>query len=169
MVALGKIKIEGDEALQKAIRELPRAVQNKIIRPVLVKASKPVLDGARSAVVKKKGWLKRSLGRKTKTYKRGGVAVIVGARRGMAPDGIEPANYAHLVEKGTKPHAVGKGSNSRKSVLGVQAAHGGIHPGAKAQPFLKPALDKNAAAIQATISNGLREGIERETGVLYRG
>lgn len=59
-----------------------------------------------------------------------------------------PVKYAHLVEYGTKPHAIGKGSLLRKTLRksdgllqGGQA--GGRHPGSNAQPFVNPAYEKN--------------------------
>lgn len=48
---------------------------------------------------------------------------------------VYPRNYAHLVEFGTQPHTVGRGSKVEKSQYGLQ------HPGAKKHPFMRPALD----------------------------
>lgn len=72
-----------------------------------------------------------------------------------------PANYGHLADQGTRPHAVGKGARlgragkvatfGRKKgrVVGAVAATaqaGGLHPGAKATKFMERAWSANRAA-----------------------
>jgi len=55
---------------------------------------------------------------------------------------IYPRNYAHLVEFGTRPHAVGRGSK----LGGTQ--HGLMHPGAKPYPYMRPAFDSKKGEAQ---------------------
>lgn len=59
----------------------------------------------------------------------------------------DPVKYAHLVEYGTKPHKLGKGSklrrSRRKDDLMQGGQRGGSHPGSRAQPFINPAYVKN--------------------------
>ncbi len=107
------------------------------------------------------GQLWRSIGFVVKTYKGGVITVgIVGARGGF---GItfhgkprDPVYYAHLVEGGTKPHALGKGSSRRKS-----KQHGNMHPGTKPRPFLRPAWDATESEVQDVITAEMQRGIEK--------
>lgn len=68
---------------------------------------------------------------------------------------IVPKLYAHLVEYGTAPHAIGKGSErvlrSGKNVIGPGFQHGAMHPGAKANPFLRTAWDNKRAEAMAAV------------------
>lgn len=59
---------------------------------------------------------------------------------------IYPRNYAHLVEFGTKPHAIGKGR----------------HPGAKAQPFMGPAWQAWESRIPDIVRRRLQADLQAE-------
>lgn len=52
------------------------------------------------------------------------------------------AYYAHMVEKGTKPHTIKAGPGKRFPWGGKVVKH----PGAKPKPFMRPALDQGAQA-----------------------
>lgn len=73
-----------------------------------------------------------------------------------------PAFYAHLVEGGTKPHAVGKGSKLGRKGKADVGQTGKKHPGAKAQPFLKPAFESTKAEAAGAALAVMGEGISRE-------
>lgn len=62
-----------------------------------------------------------------------------------------PAKTAHLLELGTKPHRIVQGKN-----LVIQ------HPGARPHPGLIPALEENAALVEAIFTREAWRGIERE-------
>jgi HK97 gp10 family phage protein len=67
-------------------------------------------------------------------------------------------SYAHLVEFGTAPHSVRKGSRMRKKKIDTEVGETtGQHPGAKATPYIRPALD----AIQTQAPGILREVIRK--------
>lgn len=64
---------------------------------------------------------------------------------GTAPDGTV-INYAHLVEfTGAAPHVI-KSPSGRDLAFGKHAYPEVHHPGMKAHPFLRPALDANELA-----------------------
>jgi HK97 gp10 family phage protein len=120
-----------------------RSVRKKLLRKFVNEATKLVLKDAKqlapvAPLGTLRGLYRKSLGRKIKSYQGGVVQVgLVGARGGFRyPAGVaskgkskgdvlyqDPVKIAHLLEKGT--------------------AH------AAACPHLRPALDKNRAAIEA--------------------
>ncbi len=70
---------------------------------------------------------------------------------------IYPRAYAHLVEFGTNPHHVGKGSKRSKGV-----GSGLMHPGTAPQPFLRPAYDTKGMAAKTEIERVVRVELEKE-------
>lgn len=77
--------------------------------------------------------------------------------------GKSSRSYAHLVEFGTRPHAVGKGSIlevfARSKAKKKQV--GAMHPGSPPQPFMRPAFDSKKFEAVRTIADVTR----RELGV----
>ena len=134
------IEIDKKEAkrLDKKFKTLPAAVVRRINRRASSQAITPVLKSAKAKVPKRKGLLKKSLGRKQKSYPRNDVVYsMVGPRKGFKDEeGNNPVNYAHLVEKGTKY--------------------------AKAQPFLRPAMEENRAKVTSIYKNAMAAGINKE-------
>jgi HK97 gp10 family phage protein len=125
---------------------------------------------ARAPRRKRSGALKQSLGIKPAKGTRGKTAAyaVIGPRkktvkfvpvgRGGRTVKAVPAFYAHLVEGGTKPHALAKGSRlarGKRSAV-VKSGAGGRHPGARAKPFLRPAFDSTVeraiAAAEAALA-----------------
>lgn len=103
-----RAKIEGVEALQATLKNLTGACQRKVLRPALNAEGTRILQAARRNVPVKTKLLRKSLGKKIKTYKDGTVIVVVGPRRGFKQvnkgKAHNPSFYAHLVEFGAKPH-----------------------------------------------------------------
>lgn len=103
-----KAEIVGIKELMQTLDKFTGAVQRKILRPALNAEGTKVLKQAKSNVPVLTGLFKKALGRRTKTYKDGGVVVIVGPRHGYKTmiGGVSrnPVYYAHLVEGGAAPH-----------------------------------------------------------------
>ena len=145
-----KIKATFDDVQLKRllakVQRLPRAAQLKVIRPALNEASKIILQAVKARAPKDTGLLRKSLGRRMKTYRRSGVIVAyVGPRTGFKREVTlrsgrtvfrNPTRYAHLVERGT----------SR----------------APAYPFMRPAFDESKAAVMSALKRKISEGIVRE-------
>lgn len=120
-------RVRGHRGLDKALRDFVRAMQTPVsaasrhaLRPVLSAAKRNL---ARNDSVET-GKLRESLTiRKDPKAPRERPRHLVGPRSDSDRTGV-----AHLVEFGTAPHMVG-----RK-----------MHPGARAKPFMRPALDENA-------------------------
>lgn len=99
------IQLLGDKELMKLFRQLGPRVQRRILRPAMNVAATPVVKAAKSKAAKRSGLLKKSLGKKVKTYPdHGTVVAIVGPRTSVVGEvkGRKhwPAKIAHLVEKG---------------------------------------------------------------------
>ncbi len=170
-----KAQLTGLEDVKRRLGKVKAGVARKLTRQAVTKGTKLVLNAAKGLVpVGPTGLLKKSLGSVIKTYSSGAVVGIVGPRTGFTKTGrgkktrrketalgakfraagVRPTLYAHLVEFGTRPHAIGKGSLVRK---GIQRGRG--HPGSKAQPFLGPAWTGQETAVTEVIRTTLEDGI----------
>jgi HK97 gp10 family phage protein len=117
------------------------------------KAAQIVTKAAKQRAPKRKGSgaLRASMGQKAAKGKKGATLAfaVVGARksvvrmvkpeRGTKPIKAVPAYYAHLVEDGTRPHPLKKGSKLARRGKGGDPPKDVRHPGARPRPFLKPA------------------------------
>ena len=158
----------------KLVNELQR---KKVTAKAIGKGAKLVIPAARSRAPKRKGSgaLKKSIGSKSfasKKTKTGAVAVI-GARRktevqvqhGNKTITAIPANYAHLVEFGTRAHSLAKGATlKRKSGKGVTKGQGSgpQHPGAKPKPFMKPAWDSTKDAVGEKVATEIVKEVQKQ-------
>lgn len=144
--------ISGAEELDRVLFALPERMQKNVLSTA-VRGGAAVLSKAAKANIQadgsvRTGLLHRSIGVRVKRYSRSGVIyAAVGARRsvvGTTEDGrrIVPANYAHLVEFGTR-HS-------------------------KAKPFLRPALDHNKNRVFNGMAAATRKGMAREIAKLRR-
>lgn len=118
--ARGKVKVRTG-ALKKAI-----VAQTRLIKGTGMNGSKQEHMGV--VAIEKKAFKVGAKGRvkAVERKKSTGYYYIKGD--------IYPRNYAHLVEFGTRPHMAGKRA----------------HPGAKPQPFMRPAFDESLpAALEA--------------------
>ncbi len=153
------VSLTGSRELLNQLNELKRAMRNKILRPALQKAARPMLDSAWAncpertdhdphGILKKA--MKSAAARKTKTYSRGTVVVIIGPPTGFrTPMGVrtkgahkgepwyeDPSKIGHLVEFG----------------------HGGPHPAAP-HPFMRPAVDTNRSNSAEILRSEIEKGI----------
>lgn len=160
------IDLIGDEQLAKLFSALPGAAQRRVLRPAIAAGARPVVKAAKVFAPVETRALKKSLGQKSKTYKSGVVAAIVGVRRGMQFAAVDrrgrkrvPAFYQHLVQLGTKPHPLGKGVTLRNIAKGKATASGAMHPGTKANPFLAKAWNmsktETIAQVKAVVATRL--------------
>jgi HK97 gp10 family phage protein len=120
-----KLRMEGDLELTVLLAELPRRVASKGNRAAATAGAKPVRSAVKAGAPRESGLLKKAIGSKIKTYK-GGTATtavaVIGARRDIQGTykgrRRVPANYIHLVNKGTKHSPandfVGRGYSASK-------------------------------------------------------
>ena len=153
-----KMTLEGDKQLESALRQLPRRVLTKGTRQAVNAAAAPIVRKAKAWAPRDTRTLKKALKRKLKTYKGGAAAAIIGADR--AVQGIDargrkrvPANYIHLVEKGTAPHRIGNAS----------------HPGARPQAFLERAYAAGQHQAKSIAEAKLAEVVAKEAAKVAAG
>ncbi|HUU35196.1 MAG TPA: HK97-gp10 family putative phage morphogenesis protein [Vicinamibacterales bacterium] len=149
------VVLSGHKELQRKLARLSAVAQRKVVRPAVNAALVPINKeakrrcpvgqrGKRGTLGKlraggersKPGALKRSIGRKVKTYSATGtVWGGVGPRKEYADD---PGRRVHWVEFGRPAHGV------------------------PAQPFLRPALDTKRGEALGILGTRIRQGIEKE-------
>jgi HK97 gp10 family phage protein len=154
----------GLEAIERTAKK--RAITQKAVKA----GAKLVQRSAKSRAPRRKrsGALKQSLGIKAQKGSRGKTLAfaIIGARAKVVKmfkgKRTVPAYYAHLVEKGTKPHSLlSRKRSAGKKLLDFVTRKRRRHPGAKAQPFLRPALDSQRSAVSREMLDTLADEIAR--------
>lgn len=174
-----KIESQAVKVLANRLAQIDRKVARKAIRDGINEATREVLATAKSLVPKRSGQLRKSLGRKVKSYRGGAVIVgIVGPRKGFRVmyrgKWIDPAKYAHLVEYGRREVVAGtsKGKATGKKVLANGVAGVGGLPGqgqifgkrvrsVPPRPFLRPAWEQNKARVVGILLKHLNLGVKK--------
>jgi HK97 gp10 family phage protein len=145
--------IKGGAELQKFLTELPVKVERNIMRSALRAGAKPIAEDIKANAPEDEGDTKRSVRVSTRS-RRGVVTASVKV-------GDKKAWYVHLLEfTGAVPHRIAaKGGGFLKFAGGLYKAVN--HPGMKAKPFIRPALDNRANdAIQA-VGNQVRKRLTK--------
>jgi HK97 gp10 family phage protein len=165
MKAFLETDVKGVKELERQLRELPRRVSKKVTRKAVDMGARIVSrDAKRLARRGKTKLLAKSIGVRGKQGKNG-YSTKIGSRRGFAVTDsggkklYDPTRIVHLVEKGTKAHAIPRRGLLGKKVKKRQAI---AHPGAQPYPFIRPALDNNIGQVQNTIRAKLWSGIQEE-------
>lgn len=132
-------QIKGLDEISKTLSSLPLKMEARILRGAVRAAAKPVKTEAQAIVPVKSGRLKESLRVSTKS-KRGQVSakLVAGDKKKGG------AYYAMMVESGTKPHTIK--ARKKSLIIGGIFARSVEHPGAKASPFMAPAIKAKAQA-----------------------
>jgi HK97 gp10 family phage protein len=107
-----RFQLTGVGPLLQTLNRLRRGLRNRILRKALRRGSKPMVQAVRALAPTDTRELRRSIGTRSRTYRRGGVIVfVIGPRNrpsmqvpkgGVKPRRYNPAYYAHLVELGTR-------------------------------------------------------------------
>lgn len=171
------ITAQGFDAARKSIRGFTDDMAQKAAKSAMFAAGAKIKDAMQAKIAslpfnESEGFLYDSIAVKVKTYyRRTGstysavqVAIIgprtdavfqaqFGTRAGTV---AKPAKYAHLIDKGVRPHAIGRGSTLRK---GNQT--GRMHPGFPAMPFVRPALLAGSGAASAAFARSLARSLAR--------
>lgn len=113
-----KVTVDGLAPLMTRLAALRQTERSKILRKAVNACSGVVLNAAKALAPRNSGLLKRSLGRRIRTYRRTGRVVgVVGPRTNMksavtlksgATRWANPTRYAHLAEFGRGPVRVKK-------------------------------------------------------------
>lgn len=140
--------IIGGRELDAFLQQLPVKAERNILRAALRAGANEFKKAARAGVPVDDGDLQASI-RVTARTKRGTVYASVKAGGKRAP-------HWHWVEFGTAAHKI-KPKQDRALSFGVTTVHEVDHPGARAQPFMRPAFDAAAAAAIAAAAAKIRE------------
>jgi len=147
------VHVKGMSALEQFLEQLePKLVKN-VCRGAARAAANVIKPVAQSNINKVSGALARSL--KVRTEARGGMP------RAMVYTRVF---YAPFVEYGTKPHRIA-GAKGRGLAIGGKIVAGVDHPGAQPKPFLRPALDTQAAAAVVAAGNYMKKRLADKHGL----
>lgn len=147
--------VEGFAEIQRKLAEFPAKVEANVVRAALRAGAVVVRREALGLVPVKSGKLKSTV--RVGTFKKGReIHATV-----KAGDPRKRVFYAHLVEGGTKAHVI-KARRGGVLVLGKRFfAQRVQHPGAKASPFMRPALAATADRALDAIADRARARLEK--------
>lgn len=147
------IKITGGRELAEALKQMPRQLQQNVMRQALRAGAKVIQTKARELVPVDTGDLKNSLKIGTSSRRREVRSTVATKGKG--------AYIARFIEFGTAPHLI-KGRNG--GTLKFTARDGNTvetlsvnHPGIKAKPFLRPSLDSESNKAIVAVGEKIRE------------
>lgn len=168
---MSETRVKGLQDLQKALSELPEKIEKNIMRGALRAGAKLIL-----AEAKKRCPVGPPSGRNVERYggregllvdtlrvstrsKRGLVtaSVVAGAKDKSGGDPY----YAHFVEFGTKPHVI-RAKPGGLLAIGVPVVN---HPGARAQPFMRPAIDVSSGPALIAFREYIRTRLATKHGI----
>ena len=151
---MSEIEVTGLAGLQALLDELPARVEGNVVRGGLRAAAKVVeAEAKRLCPVGKSGDLRESI-RVSLRSKHGRISATVKA-------GNARAFYAHMVEFGTARHWI-KPKNRKSLFVAGLLREAVDHPGAKKEPFMRPAIDGKANEAIDAMAAYLRERIPKE-------
>jgi HK97 gp10 family phage protein len=169
--------IKGGAEMQRFLDTLPAKVERNIMRSALRAGAKPIAAAAKANVPVLDGDLRDSI-RISTSAKGGTVTASVKA-------GSKKAWYWRFVEFGTAAHLISV-PESEKTINTRKGVHFGkavsmttinrlvlkignffvgptvMHPGAKAKPFMRPALDSQANAALIATGEQVRKRLTKE-------
>lgn len=164
-------KVDGLAELDKILKSLPVKVEVKILRgamragvSVIGKRAKELCPVAKPNTENRtkyqlyEGALRDSIKIRTKS-KRGVVTATLVAGGTVKTKAI--VYYVHMVEGGTKPHIINPKAKKALFFTGISRALV-MHPGAKAKPFMRPALDQTAEKAIVAAADYVRMRLDKE-------
>lgn len=164
--------------VRQKLADIDKKLARKATRAGINDVTKLVLADAKAGIPKRSGQLKKSMGRRLKSYRGEVVTGIVGPRRGMKADiggvPVDATKYGHLVEFGrgeVKAGSKRKGKGRVDTGKGVLSSFytavapeqgkvfGPVVKPVAPRPFMRPAWDqvkgKAAGIIAAQITKAL--------------
>jgi HK97 gp10 family phage protein len=130
--------VKGLADLGKALSTLPARIEKNVMRGALRAGGNVMRDDARTNAAKATGLLAKGV--KVSTNAKGGKVYAKVRTTG------KHSYIAHFVEFGTAPHRINARNGGVIRINGRPVGSGVDHPGARAMPFMRPALDSQAAA-----------------------
>jgi len=129
------INVFGDVEVIRNLGRLKTSIERKVLRKAIAKGLKPIAAAAKRKAAVRSGLLKRSI--KSKVTRMVSGKIFVDPKVTGVVDGklSKPAKYAHLIEFGTRK--------------------------AKAQPFMRPAMNEGRTRALAIIEQTAREELKK--------
>ena len=160
------LELRGQEDTIAALNALGDDVAKKILEQSIKEARKPFVKAARRRAPVETGLLKLSIGSAIRKYKVAGNTIsvaVMGPRRNVggvkaarirATDGNakrEPANYAHLVELGTRAHTIEPETKQSLAAPGGPYSVVDVRSSAP-QPFMRHAWSATVRSMENTLA-----------------
>jgi HK97 gp10 family phage protein len=153
------ISITGLDEIEKRLQALPEKIRRRYVRKALQDGTEIIRAEAQLRVPRRKpnsGW--ESFVQRGETL-RDAVATKISVRQGDALGRVgldyKKVHYGHLVEFGTRPHKIRIKTRSGKYRT-IQ------HPGARKQPFMRPAFDNKGDESVEVMITELAAAVEKE-------
>lgn len=151
--------VQGLREVTLNLEQFPEKLKRKALLTALRASGRVIRDIARANVPVKSGALRRSIRVSVRRDRDGNFrARIIAGRRTKKEDPF----YAWMVEGGTKAHEIRPKGAKSLFIAGLFAEQVS-HPGARARPFLGPALEAGAQAAVEALREVLATEIEGMT------
>lgn len=150
---MSNVNVKGFKELQTFLDQLPAKVEANIMRSALRAGAKVIAEEAKANVPVAAGDLRDSV-RVSARLRRGVVTATVKA-------GNKKAWYWRFVEFGTAAHAI-KGKNGGALAFGSGLRKSVMHPGARAKPFMRPAMDGKANDALVAIGEQIKKRLTKQ-------
>jgi HK97 gp10 family phage protein len=145
--------VTGLRELNAFLQVLPVKIEKNILRSALRAGGNVIKNEARANVPVAEGALKKSV--RVTTSSNGGVV------KATVKAGGKKAPHAHLVEFGTRPHKILPKNAAALAIAGAVVSSVD-HPGARPNPFMRPALDSKHTEAVAAIAEQTRKRLTAE-------
>lgn len=153
--------VKGLSDLGKALGTLPLKIEKNVMRGALRAGAAPIRDEARKNAAKASGAMAKGLKVSTNVQR----GTVYAKLRTSGKHGY----IAHFIEFGTSRHTI-RGRNGK--MLSIPLEGGGRilvssvdHPGSRAIPFMRPAIDTQADAAVLTVANYMRNRLSAQYGI----
>lgn len=175
------------QRLTSALNAVEAKLARRATRAGINEITKLVLGDAKALVPRRSSQLRRSLGRRIRSYHGSAVVGIIGPRRGfrvvIGGVAVNPVKYAHLVEFGRAAVRAGQrtvisGGRKRVEKTGskvLSSFYTAVAPDkarvfgpavgpAAPRPFMEPAWDRNRRAATRILARHLSQALDRAAG-----
>lgn len=154
---MADVHVTGLKELQAFLDQLPAKVERNILRSALRAGANVVKAEAQQQLAShgnvKTGQLSRGL--KVSTRAKGGTVTATLKAKG------EHSHIAHWIEFGTAAHRIAGKKGKMLAIAGgrYKAVN---HPGIKAKPFMRPALDSKSGAALVAVGEAIKKRLTKE-------
>lgn len=144
--------IGGGAELDALLQTLPAKMHKNINRTALRAGAKVYLDELQTRIPEDSGELKKSARITTRAK---GATVSASVKVGNAK-----AWYAHLVEFGTRPHAIKASEGAMR--FGGTITRAVDHPGTRPRPFMRPTADEKLGEAVSAVKAKIKERLTKQ-------